>query len=101
MIFGVLSSLTTACHAVVIKKSLALDGIGGDALKLSWYTHVMSVFVLAPCVALAGEVPAVLKLLSGNSEYIPGGDEMSPLKTFLWGSFLTVRIFLSCFQSPF
>ncbi|KAA1474421.1 hypothetical protein DENSPDRAFT_931641 [Dentipellis sp. KUC8613] len=76
--FGVASSLTTAFHAVVIKRSL--DVVGGSALNLSWYNNLLSAVVLAPCVVLVGEGPAVMALLSGQG---------AGLGTLFWGSFIT------------
>ncbi|KAF9011918.1 hypothetical protein BDQ17DRAFT_1272309 [Cyathus striatus] len=84
--FGVTSSLITAAHSVVIKQSL--DVVDGSALLLSWYTNALSAIVLAPIVLLAGEGPAVLKLLFNVEELVnPKG--MSPLRTFIWGSLIT------------
>ncbi|KAJ3008082.1 hypothetical protein NUW54_g3294 [Trametes sanguinea] len=55
--FGVLSSMITAMHSVVIKKSL--DVVHGSALHLSWYTNLLSAIVLAPALVLVGELPGV------------------------------------------
>ncbi|EMD37106.1 hypothetical protein CERSUDRAFT_115024 [Gelatoporia subvermispora B] len=83
--FGVASSLITAVHSVVIKKSL--DVVKGSALHLSWYTNLLSAIVLAPLVVVAGELPDVLKLLFGPND-VPQ-DEMSALSTFVLGSAIT------------
>jgi len=85
--FGVSSSAITALHSVVIKQSL--DVVGGSALALSWYTNVLSAIVLAPLVLLAGEGPAVLKLIFNVDELLTEAGSMSPLKTFIWGSVIT------------
>jgi solute carrier family 35 (GDP-fucose transporter), member C1 len=79
--FGVASSLITATHSVVIKRSLA--AVQGSALKLSWYNNLLSAVVLAPLVILAGEGPAVGDLLLGV-------DTTGKLTTFVWGSIITV-----------
>lgn len=84
--FGVASSLITAVHSVVIKKSL--DVVKGSALHLSWYTNLLSSIVLAPLIILAGELPGVMKLLFGPDDAPEG--EMSPLSTFVLGSAITV-----------
>lgn len=94
--FGVLSSATTALHAVVIKKSL--DVVGGNALHLSWYTNLLSIGLLAPLVVVAGEVGEVWKLFGGEADYVADYGGMSALKTFLWGSAITVG---SIFWVPF
>jgi GDP-fucose transporter C1 len=83
--FGVLSSMITAVHSVVIKRSL--DVVKGSALHLSWYTNLYSAMALAPVVVVAGEVPAILALLAGPGPLSTG---ISPLNTFLWGSAITV-----------
>ncbi|TFY63342.1 hypothetical protein EVJ58_g3300 [Rhodofomes roseus] len=79
--FGVVSSMVTALHSVVIKKSL--DVVHGSALHLSWYTNLLSVIVLTPVVVLGGEGPGVMKLLLGP-ESTPG-----QLYTFMIGSLVT------------
>ena len=84
--FGVVSSMITAVHSVVIKKSL--DVVHGSALHLSWYTNLLSCFVLAPILVLAGELPGVMTLLFGPDLSAPG--QMSTLMTFFWGSVITV-----------
>ena len=84
--FGVTSSMITALHSVVIKKSL--DVVHGSALHLSWYTNFLSAFVLAPVIVLVGELPGVMKLLFGPSQAVEG--QMSPLSTFVSGSIITV-----------
>ncbi|EIW53658.1 uncharacterized protein TRAVEDRAFT_31694 [Trametes versicolor FP-101664 SS1] len=85
IIFGVLSSMITALHSVVIKKSL--DVVHGSALHLSWYTNLMSAVVLAPIIILVGELPGVMKLLFGANENAAG--QMSTLATFVMGSLIT------------
>lgn len=82
--FGLLSSLTTATHAIIIKRSLAL--VNGDAIQLAWYSNVLSSVVLLPVIFLVGEVPDALKLIE-TPLYIDG--EMSVLSRFLWGSLVT------------
>ncbi|KII91469.1 hypothetical protein PLICRDRAFT_38228 [Plicaturopsis crispa FD-325 SS-3] len=85
--FGVASSVITACHSVVIKKSL--DVVQGSALHLSYYTNLLSAVVLAPLLVLAGELPEVNKLLFPPVEYAGAVGTWSPLRTFLWGSAIT------------
>ncbi|KAL4269457.1 Triose Phosphate/Phosphate Translocator [Pleurotus pulmonarius] len=82
--FGVASSLITAIHSVVIKKSLAV--VNGSALMLSWYTNLLSAIVLIPIFILVGEVPGIMKLLVGEFTAVDG---TSPLQIFLWGSLIT------------
>ena len=83
--FGVVSSMITAVHSVVIKRSL--DVVKGSALHLSWYTNLYSAIALIPVIIIAGEVPAITSLFSETG---PSTTAMSPLSTFLWGSAITV-----------
>lgn len=83
--FGVLSSMITAIHSVVIKRSL--DVVKGSALHLSWYTNLYSAIALVPVVILSGEVPAIGALFAESGPLSTG---ISPLNTFLWGSAITV-----------
>ena len=88
--FGVASSMITAMHSVVIKKSLEV--VKGSALHLSWYTNLISAIVLMPLVLLAGEGSGIYNLFFGLHVVPAGG--VSPLNTFLWGSAITVRFML-------
>jgi GDP-fucose transporter C1 len=93
--FGVASSAITASHSVVIKQSLNV--VNGSALALSWYTNLLSAIVLLPLLLLVGEGPDVVKLLFGVDELLLKPGAMSPLRTFLWGSLITVS--LAVFQT--
>lgn len=77
--FGILSSLTTALQAVVIKRSLEV--VKGNAMDLAWYNNLLSSVAMIPCIALSGEVPDVLELFFGDNK---------GLNVFLWGSAITV-----------
>jgi hypothetical protein len=79
--FGVASSVITAVHSVVIKKSLEV--VKGSTLHLSWYTNLYSTILLFPIVILAGEGPDVSDLLFGNIS-------KDAFSAFLWGSMITV-----------
>ncbi|KAB5590857.1 GDP-fucose transporter 1 [Ceratobasidium theobromae] len=95
--FGILSSMSTALQAVVIKR--ALDVVDGSAIDLAWYTNLLSAVANVPIIILAGEVPAVLKLLFGPGGTIAGG---SALGTFLWGTAVTgIFGFLICVATLF
>ena len=84
--FGVASSMITAMHSVVIKKSLEV--VKGSALHLSWYTNFLSAIILLPILLLAGEGPGVYDLLFAPQIIKIG--QMSPVATFMWGSAITV-----------
>jgi solute carrier family 35 (GDP-fucose transporter), member C1 len=85
--FGILSSMTTAVHAVVIKKSLEV--VNGDAIELSWYSNILSSVLLLPLIVLAGEVPDIFTLISAPVFSATGNN---PLNTFLWGSVIAVNL---------
>ncbi|KAI0316570.1 hypothetical protein OF83DRAFT_1126237 [Amylostereum chailletii] len=76
--FGIISSGMTAMHAVVMKRSL--DVVGGSALNLSWYSNLFSAIVLAPCIILVGEGPAVWAILTRSNPVVG---------PFFWGSIIT------------
>ncbi|CAK5278100.1 unnamed protein product [Mycena citricolor] len=83
--FGVASSTITATHSVVIKQSLKL--VNDSTILLSWYTNLLSVFVMAPIIVLV-EGSRVMKLLfEPQAPSTVGG--MTPLRTFVIGSLLT------------
>lgn len=94
--FGILSSATTALHAVVIKRSLVI--VDGSTVQLAWYTNVVSTLIMIPIVVAAGEVPAIMDLVFGA---IPStGKAISPLATFVWGSAITVNLLFTSLKSP-
>ncbi|THH04763.1 hypothetical protein EW145_g5284 [Phellinidium pouzarii] len=78
VLFGVVSSATTALHAVVIKKAIKL--LNDSALDLCWYTNLLSAVLLSVVVVISGEVPGIIELLYGDSDV---------LKTLIWGSLIT------------
>jgi len=84
--WGVFSSLLTSVHSVVIKRSLVVPGVDGSAIMLGWYSNLGSTVTLLPIIFLVGEVPGVLHLFFGEHQ-----GSSSPLVTFMWGSFITVR----------
>ncbi|KAJ1300989.1 hypothetical protein OPQ81_003413 [Rhizoctonia solani] len=92
--FGILSSLSTALQAVVIKR--ALDVVDGSAIDLAWYTNLLSAIGTIPIILIAGEVPSVLGLFFGTST------TNSALGTFLWGTAVTGLFgFLICIATLF
>jgi len=78
LIYGFLSSLMTAIHAVLVKSAYA--HVGGSVIKLTYWTSVMSALALIPFIGLNGEIPLLL-------EYITNGGE--PLRVFVIGSAIT------------
>jgi len=79
IVFGLLSSVTTASSAVIIKHSL--DFVDGSTIALAWYNNLFSTIVLFPLVFVVGEGPAVYELLFVDEK---------GWSTFLWGTLITV-----------
>lgn len=77
IVFGVASSVTTALHAIVIKRSLAV--VGDQTLVLAYFNNVLSMVYLLPVVVLA-EFPALARALTGNVS-----------ATFVYGTLVAVR----------
>jgi GDP-fucose transporter C1 len=92
ILFGVLSSVTTASHAIIIKTSFGKVA-GGNTLDLVYYNNVLSGMLLTPIWLLSGESGDVLELLKvwwnlspGQTLVLTGGT----LSQFFSGVFLTV-----------
>jgi GDP-fucose transporter C1 len=82
---GILSSITTSVHAIIVKRSLA---IVPSSLDLAYYSNALSAVALLPILILVGEVPTVLDM------FLAGGEQ---LKTFVVGALVTgVFGFLIC-----
>ncbi|GAA5948244.1 hypothetical protein JCM3775_000721 [Rhodotorula graminis] len=85
---GVASSVTTAVHAIVVKRSL---GVVSGTLDLAYYSNLLSAIVIAPFVILSGEVWVVFDMLMGTGEAGEG------FGTFMTGALVTgVFGFLIC-----
>lgn len=78
IIYGTLSSLFLAVHAVLVKP--AAQAVDGKVISLVYYGNVMSAFVLLPLMVLNGEVEPFLKLVTA------GGEEA---RVFAYGSAVT------------
>ncbi|ORY27496.1 hypothetical protein BCR39DRAFT_538287 [Naematelia encephala] len=75
-LFGVLSSLSSACHAVLIKRGLST--VQNSPIALSYYNNILSTAALVPLVILSGEAGGALRLLQGTER-----------ATFFWGAGIT------------
>ncbi|KAI8809543.1 hypothetical protein BJ742DRAFT_755586 [Cladochytrium replicatum] len=60
ILFGVLSSITTSFHAVVIKSSV--DAVRGSTLALVYYNNVLSTFAMVPVVYYTGEFGKLMSM---------------------------------------
>ncbi|KJA28527.1 hypothetical protein HYPSUDRAFT_62165 [Hypholoma sublateritium FD-334 SS-4] len=86
LLYGVLSSLFMAFHAVLIKHSLPL--CDNSTIELAWWTNVGSAILILPFVMLGGE-PYTLLALSKSESW--------DLSTFFWGTIVTGTFgFLLC-----
>ncbi|GAA5984646.1 hypothetical protein JCM11641_004550 [Rhodosporidiobolus odoratus] len=86
---GVLSSLTTAVHAIVVKRSLS---VVSGTLDLAYYSNLLSALVILPFVILSGEIWTVMDMV-----FAEGGSDDGAFKTFITGAAVTgVFGFLIC-----
>ena len=79
---GVASSVTTAVHAIIVKRSLPI--VDGSTLDLVYYSNLLSAGVIVPFVLVSGEAWVVLEMVAGT------GAKPEALGTFLWGAAITV-----------
>ncbi|KAF9177527.1 hypothetical protein BGZ49_005611, partial [Haplosporangium sp. Z 27] len=77
--FGIISSVTTSLHAIVIKKSLA--AVNNSSIDLVYYNNALSFMAMTPIIFLSGESSLVLGYL--NSE------GFSAFHAFLFAAFIT------------
>ncbi|OCF78135.1 hypothetical protein I204_00071 [Kwoniella mangroviensis CBS 8886] len=74
--FGAMSSVSSASHAVLIKRGLA--SVSNSPISLSYYNNILSTLALIPMFIISGELPSAIRLLSN------GGASQ-----FLWGATIT------------
>lgn len=85
IMLGVLSSATTAGHAIVVKRSLPI--VNGSAMDLAYYSNFLSAFIMAPAAVLA-ETGSILQMFAAGGQ---------PLRTFWIGGLVTgIFGFLIC-----
>ncbi|KAF9121214.1 hypothetical protein BGW39_010761 [Mortierella sp. 14UC] len=77
--FGVVSSITTSLHAIVIKKSLG--AVNNSTLDLVYYNNVLSLIAVTPLIVLTGE--------SAEVSYRLSTDGFAAFHTFLFAGFIT------------
>lgn len=73
--------MTTAVHAIVVKRSLS---VVSGTLDLAYFSNLLSAFVILPFVFLSGEVFTVIEMFS------EGGEGAEAVGTFLTGALVTV-----------
>lgn len=78
---GVASSVTTAVHAIVVKRSL---NVVSGTLDLAYFQNLLSAFVILPFVFISGEFVTVIDMFTGGAEGSEG------FSTFMTGAVVTV-----------
>ncbi|KAG9063123.1 hypothetical protein KI688_004723 [Linnemannia hyalina] len=79
IIFGVISSITTSLHAIVIKKSLG--AVNNSTLDLVYYNNVLSLVAVTPLIVLSGE--------SAEVSYRLSTEGFAAFHTFLFAGLIT------------
>ncbi|OCF45081.1 hypothetical protein I317_01133 [Kwoniella heveanensis CBS 569] len=74
--FGAMSSVSSACHAVLIKRGL--QSVGSSPIGLSYYNNILSTLALIPMFILSGEVSSAYRLLTSGGA-----------RQFFWGAGIT------------
>jgi len=74
---GILSSMTTSVHAIVVKRSLSVTS---SPIELAYYNNLFSAIFLLPLIPFTSEIASVRALVS------TGGPD---LQTFLLGALIT------------
>ncbi|KAK9761638.1 hypothetical protein K7432_013321 [Basidiobolus ranarum] len=80
IMFGVISSVTTATHAIVIKKSLEV--VNNNTMELVYYNNFLSGIALIPVIFLNSEVQGLYSLFGS-------GDDSVHIRTFIIGVLVT------------
>jgi GDP-fucose transporter C1 len=63
VILGVASSVTTAVHAIVVKRSL---NIVSGTMDLAYFSNLLSAFVILPFIFLSGEIFTIFDMMFGD-----------------------------------
>ncbi|KAF9409059.1 hypothetical protein BGZ94_002089 [Podila epigama] len=77
--FGVVSSITTSVHAIVIKKSLA--AVDNSTMNLVYYNNFLSLVATTPLIILSGEANLIL------ARFAEGG--FAVFQSFLFAGLVT------------
>ncbi|ORY06979.1 hypothetical protein K493DRAFT_251484 [Basidiobolus meristosporus CBS 931.73] len=80
ILFGVISSVTTATHAIVIKKSLEV--VNNNTMELVYYNNILSAFALVPVIFLNSEVQGLYALFGSEENTVH-------IRTFIIGALVT------------
>ncbi|KAF9171099.1 hypothetical protein BGX21_008097 [Mortierella sp. AD011] len=77
--FGIISSITTSLHAIVIKKSLA--AVSNSSIDLVYYNNALSFLAMTPLIFLSGESSLVLEHFNN--------DGFAAFHSFLFAALIT------------
>ncbi|KAG0196889.1 hypothetical protein BGX28_009638 [Mortierella sp. GBA30] len=77
--FGVVSSITTSLHAIVIKKSLV--AVNNSSIDLVYYNNALSLMAMTPIIFLSGEASVVMESFDAEG--------FGAFKSFLFAAFVT------------
>lgn len=83
LLYGFLSSLTIAVHAVLVKKSLAY--VNGSSTLLSYYSNLGSAVLLGVLAVVKGEAYEFVGMVNGTHSSSGDWD----WATFAWGNLVT------------
>lgn len=92
MFFGIVSSITTSLHAIVIKKSLV--AVNNSSIDLVYYNNVLSMLATTPIVFLSGEVSTVIDIYSAKGFEAFHGFIAAALVTGLFGFLVNLAGFM-------
>ncbi|KAA1099434.1 hypothetical protein PGT21_007379 [Puccinia graminis f. sp. tritici] len=91
VILGILSSVTTAVHAIVVKQTLEKVP---STIALTYYSNGLSALIVLPLVLLVGEAPTIFALFSDGYERFRTFF-LGTLVTGLFGFFICIAGLLS------
>lgn len=77
ILLGVLSSITTSLHAIIVKRSLSITN---SSIDLAYYINLFSSLLLIPLIPFTSEIGTVAGLIRTGGE---------PLQIFLTGALVT------------
>jgi GDP-fucose transporter C1 len=90
--FGVVSSITTSLHAIVIKKSLG--AVNNSSIDLVYYNNALSLMATTPIIFLSGEYSEVMALISEDGFAAFNGFFFAAFVTGIFGFLINLAGFL-------
>ncbi|WVQ79072.1 hypothetical protein IAT38_001166 [Cryptococcus sp. DSM 104549] len=97
IVYGVASSVLSACHAIFIQKGLTM--VNNSPVALSYYNNILTSLVLIPFVILSGELAPVIRMFttelsSPDSLHFLEGAALTGVFSFLisLASFLSIKV---------